>query len=211
MPNGQQPPVAIGAGTLAPTSIGQQPGEGKFGSPGAARPDATASGTAAVSGKDTQHPTSNDVSQTTATGKGHASSKDDKWPAKLGDNGIVPVVGGHKSPSVQDAPKAPSGWGDIIKNTVGKMPTSPGGDNASTDHPVKDLHVPAIGRVQELIGKKDLSASVRKAHDEKGGDQETNGSNFSSSALGTELKPALNDLEKLGTAIRKFTVGGDSE
>ena len=162
MPNGQQPPVAIGAGTLAPTSIGQQPGEGKFGSPGAARPDATASGTAAVSGKDTQHPTSNDVSQTTATGKGHASSKDDKWPAKLGDNNTVPVVGGHKSPSVQDAPKAPSGWGDIIKNHVGKMPASPGGDNASTDHPVKDLHVPAIGRVQELIGKKDLSASVRR-------------------------------------------------
>jgi len=53
--------------------------------------------------------------------------------------------------------------------------------------------------------------TVRKAHEEKGGDQETNGSNFSSSALGTELKPALNDLEKLGTAIRKFTVGGDSE
>ena len=53
--------------------------------------------------------------------------------------------------------------------------------------------------------------TVRKAHEEKGGDQETNGSNFSSSALGTELKPALNDLEKLGTTLRKFTVGGDSE
>ena len=210
MPDGQQPPVAIGAGTLAPTSIGQQLGEGKSGSPGVARPDATASGTSAVSGKDTQHPTSNYVSHATATG-GHASSKDDKLPAKLGDNGIVPVAVDHKDPSVQDAPKAPSGWGDIIKNHVGKMPVSPGGDNASPDHPVKDLHVPAADHVQELIGKKDLSASVRKAHDEKGGDQETNGSNFSSSALGTELKPALNDLEKLGTAIRKFTVGGDSE
>ena len=190
MPDSQQPPVAIGAGTLAPTSIGQQPGEGKSGSPGAARPDATASGKAAVSGKDTQHPTYNDVSQTTATGKGHASSKDDKLPAKLSDNGIVPVAGNHKGPALQDAPKAPSGWGDIIKNHVGKMPASPGGDNASTDHPVKDLHVPAADRVQELIGKKDLSKSLQNENEKISSIPNTNFEN----AMGIEAKRVYNEL-----------------
>ena len=55
MPNGQQPPVAISMGRLAPAGIEQQPGDGKASPSTHTRSDVTSTGTAGVSGKDFQH------------------------------------------------------------------------------------------------------------------------------------------------------------
>jgi hypothetical protein len=53
---------------------------------------------------------------------------------------------------------APSSWGDIIKNNVGKMPAAP-----------RELHVPAADAVEKQINDKGTGQTAAEHYDATGG------------------------------------------
>jgi hypothetical protein len=199
------------------TSIHQPPAKSTDGG--------SSDGVVKVSAIGASHASSSDIQQTSASGKSQASSNDGKLSAKLGENGFVRVADDHKGPAkLKDkvdavtgtdnaaghgAPKAPSSWGDIIKNNVGKIPGSP----------VKDLHVPSADDVKELNENRSLGQSAVDHYDKMGGGREWNIHKFEkaldkdASVLvhhgwdslkdGLGLDKAKGKLEDLGGAVRE--------
>jgi hypothetical protein len=168
---------------------------------------------APVSGTDSTHAGS--FAQTHASGadgdssnaerRGSSHGKPDIWERmdRIASNGGIPIdraaAAGNASGHTNHAP---SSWGDIIKNNVGRMPAAPA-------HP----SVPRADAVKKDIDNKNLGHDAMDHYDEKGGLGGTNTKNLEG-AMWTEggvLKDGLKDLahnipngiKDLGGAVRE--------
>ena len=134
------------------------------------------------------HASGTDGDSSNAERRGSSHGKPDIWAQieKVADNRGIPIdrtaaagnASGHSN-------HAPSSWGDILKNNVGKMPAAP-----------VPPSVPAADAVKKDIDNKNLGQNAMGHYNEKGGIGGTNARNLGGALMkeGGVLGEGVNDL-----------------
>ena len=211
---------ASGATSPAPVVNAATPKVPDTGGPSGKESPAPKAHPAPASGTDSAHDRS--VPQTHASGADGDSSnaerrtsthgKPDIWAQmeKVADNRGIPLDRATAGNASGHSNHAPSSWGDILKNNVGKMPIAP-----------VPPPVPTADAVKKDIDNKNLGQNAMDRYNEKGGVRGTNATNLEGALmkeggefknkLGTLRHMAEDNLKDLGGSVRENVLPSDSK